>query len=182
MKTLPESVSISELTLEREFNLHHVGIPFSLQKKKVGIPFFLIYDYEDSKNITAACYSNYPQNGKWKHFFFAQTAVSGSGYSLAVPSFKKSATRIEITLSKWRKILFDSEQIQISKLWIEIPKTSQRSKNEPVRMLDVMTLRYSGVRSINVHPNFSFSIMLGFGFLFFWVESKKLIYCYINGN
>lgn len=157
--------------------------PSKKKKKMVGITFFLIYDYEDSKNITAACYSNYPQNGKWKHFFCSNSCewkwvLSGS----ACPPLKKSVTRIEITLSKWRKILFDSEQIQIRKLWIEIPKTSQRSKNEPVRMLDVMTLRYSGVRSINVHPNFSFSIMLGFGFLFFWVESKKLVYCYINGN
>lgn len=157
-----------------------MGIPFSLPKKeeekRVGIPFFLIYDYEDSKNITAACYFNYPQNGKWKHFFSLKQLWVEVGTLWQCPPLKKSVTRIEITLSKWRKILFDSEQIQISKLWIEIPKTVKDPKmNQSVRMLDVMTLWYFGVRlrSINVLSNFSFSIMLGFGFLFFKVETKK---------
>ena len=146
----------------------------SKKKKGVGIPFFLIYDYDYSKNITAACYFNYPQNGKWKHFVLLKQLWVEVGTLWQSPPLKKSVTRIEITLSKWRKILFDSEQIQISKLWIEIPKTVKDPKmNQSVRMLDVMTLWYSGVRSINVLPNFSFSIMLGFGFLFFWVETKK---------
>lgn len=148
-----------------------MGIPFSLQKKKKnGGNYFLSYLWLWRFQEYYSCVL-LQLSSEWemKAFFFCSNScewkwvLSGS----ACPPLKKSVTRIEITLSKWRKILFDSEQIQISKLWIEIPKTSQRSKNEPVRMLDVMTLRYSGVRSINVHPNFSFSIMLGFGFLCF---------------